>query len=72
MKATGARDNLERGGKADMLTSKNEMDNMLPSDTTAGHNMTEGIRRTSNSEVVVEEESEGVLGDSIVRKLTQR
>ena len=35
-KATGTKDNQDTGGKGDMLMGKKEMDNMLPSDTTAG------------------------------------
>ncbi|KAI0220102.1 hypothetical protein LSAT2_028374, partial [Lamellibrachia satsuma] len=35
-KATGTKDNQETGGKGDMLMGKKEMDNLLPSDTTAG------------------------------------
>ena len=40
-KATGAQDNKETGRKGDMLVGE-EMDNMVPSDMTAGQNMTEG------------------------------
>ena len=53
-KVTGAQDNQEIGGKGDMLMGEKQMGNMLPIDMTAGHNMTEGIRRKSYSEVVIE------------------
>ena len=47
------------------------MDNMLPGDTTAGQNVTEGIRRKSYSEVVIEgvrRKAKVFVGDSIVGK----
>ena len=53
-KVTGAQNNQEIGGKVDMLMGEKEMGNMLPVDTTAGLNMTEGIRRKSYSELVIE------------------
>ena len=34
----------ETGGKGEMLMGEKGMDNMLPSDMTAGQNMTEGNR----------------------------
>ena len=37
-----------------MLMGEREMDNLLPGDTTAGQNATEGIQRKSYSEVVRE------------------
>ena len=37
-----------------MLMDEKEMDNMVPSDTTAGQNMTERNRRKSYTEVVIE------------------
>ena len=57
--------NQETGEKVGMLMGKKEMDNMLPSDTTTGQNVTEGNRRKRYSGVVIkggEEESEGVCG----------
>ena len=42
-KAIGKQDSQETGGKSDMLMGEREMDNMLPGDTTAGCNATEGI-----------------------------
>ena len=48
-----------------MLMGEREMDSMLLGDTTAGQNSTEGIRRKSYSEIVIEggeKESEGVCG----------
>ena len=68
MKATKVQDIQEMGVKGDMLIGKREMGNMLAGDTTAGQNATEGIRHKSFSEIVIEEESEGVCGDSIVRQ----
>ena len=53
-KATAAQDNQETGGKRDVLMGEKEMDNLLPSDTTAGQNMMEGNRRKSYSDVVIE------------------
>ena len=53
-KAPGAQYSQETGGKGDMLMGKREMDNMLPGDTTAVQNATEGIRCESYSEVVIE------------------
>ena len=50
----------DMGGKGDVLMCWREMDNLLPGDMTAGQNVTEGIRRKSYSEVVIEEESKGV------------
>ena len=46
-KTTGTKDNQETGGKGDMLMGKQEIDNMLPSDTTAGQTVTEGNRHES-------------------------
>ena len=37
-----------------MLMGEREIDNMLPGDTTAGLNATEGIRRKNYSDLVVE------------------
>ena len=37
-----------------MLMGEREMDNMLQGDTTAGFNATEGIKRKSYSDVVIE------------------
>ena len=54
-----------------MLMGEGEMDNMLPGDTTAEQNATEGIRRKSYFEVVIEGvrwRARVFLGDSIVRK----
>ena len=54
-----------------MLMDERKMDNMLPGDTTAGQNVTEGIRCKSYSEVVIEvvrRRSRVFVGDSIVRK----
>ena len=54
-----------------MLMGGKEMDNMLPSDTTAGRNMTEGNRRKSYSEVVIEgvrKKARVLVWDSIFRK----
>ena len=48
-----------------------KMDNMLPDDTTAGQDATEGIRHKSYSEVVIEgvrRKARVFVGDSIVRK----
>ena len=64
-KAPGAQDSQETGGKGDMLMGEKEVDIMLPDDTTAGQNTTEGIRRKGYSKVVTrggEEDSEGVRG----------
>ena len=50
---------------------RKEKDNMLPSDTTAGQNMTEANRRKSYTDVVTEgvrRTSLVFVGDSIVRK----
>ena len=47
------------------------MDNMLPGETTAGQNYTEGIRRKSYSKLVIKRVTRGAsmfVGDSIVRK----
>ena len=44
-KATGAQDSQETGGTGDKLMGEKEMDNMLPSDTTEGHNSKEGMLR---------------------------
>ena len=71
VKATGAQDSQKMGRKGDMLISEREMDNMLPGDTTAGQNATEGIQRKSYSEVVIEGVKRRVrvfVGDLIVRK----
>ena len=54
VKATEAQDSQETGGKCDMLMGEREMDNMPPGDTTAGLHATEGIRRKSYSEVVID------------------
>ena len=43
MKATGAQDSQETGGKSDMLIGEREMDYLLPGDMTAGQIATEGI-----------------------------
>ena len=53
-KAPGAQNSQGKGGKGGMLMREREMDKMLPVDTTAGQNATEGIRRKSYSEVVIE------------------
>ena len=71
MEATGAQDSQETGGKGDMLIGEREMDNLLPGDTTAGQNVTEGIQRKSYSEIVIEgvrRRARVFLRDSIVRK----
>ena len=47
------------------------MDNMVPSDTTVGQDMTEGNRRKSYSEVVIEgmkRKARVFVGDSIIKK----
>ena len=54
VKSTGGQDSQVTGGKGDMSIGEREMDNRLPGDTTAGHNVTEGIRRKSYSEVATE------------------
>ena len=54
-----------------MLMGEREMDNMLPGDTTAVHNATEGIRRKSYSEVLIERarrRAKVFVGVSIIRK----
>ena len=54
-----------------MLMVEREMDNLLPGDTTAEQNATEGIRRKSYFEVVIEGvrwRARVFVGDSIVRK----
>ena len=51
---TGAQNNQETGGKGVKLMGEREMDNMLPGDTTAGQDVTEGIRRKNCSDVVIE------------------
>ncbi|KAI0208344.1 23 kDa integral membrane protein [Lamellibrachia satsuma] len=61
-KASGTQDIQETEGKGDTLMGDRETDNMLPGDTTAGQNATEGIRRKSYSEVVIE----GVAGIGIL------
>ena len=64
-------DSQEMGGKGDMLMGERDIDNMLPSDTTAGLNAMEGIQHKSYSEVVVEgvrRRARVFVGDSIVRK----
>ena len=53
-KSSGAQYSQETRGEDDMLTGEREMDNLLPGETTAGQNATEGIRRMSYSEVVIE------------------
>ena len=53
-KAPRTQDSQETGWKGDMLMGEREMNNRLPSDRTAGQNATEGIRRKSYSEVVIE------------------
>ena len=53
-KVSRAQDNQETEGKGDKLMSKKEMDNVVPSDMTAGQNMTEGNQQKSYSEVVTE------------------
>ena len=70
-KAPGAQCSQETGGKGDMLMGEREMDNMLPGDTTAEQNATEGMRRKSYSEVVIEgvrTTARVFIGDSIARK----
>ena len=55
----------------DMLMGEREMDNMLPVDTTAGQNLTEGIRRMRYSEAVIEgvrRRARVFVWGSIVRK----
>ena len=71
VKATGAQDSQEMGGKGDMLIGKRKMDKLLSGNTTAGQNVTEGIRLKSYSEVVIEgvrRRARVFMGDSIVRK----
>ena len=54
-----------------MLMGEREMDNILPGDTTAGHNATKIIRCKSYSEVVIEgvrRSARVFVGDSIVGK----
>ena len=71
VKATGAQDSQETVGKGDMLMGEREMDNLLPGDTNAGQNTTEGILRKSYSEVateVVRGRTRVIMGASIVRK----
>ena len=71
VKATGTQDIQETEGKGDTLMGESETDNMLPGDRTAGQNATEGIRRKSYSEVVIEgvrRRARVFVGDSIVRK----
>ena len=71
MKATGKQDSQETGGKGDMSMGEREMDNLLPGDTNAGQDTTEGIRRKSYSEVateVVRRRAKVFVGKSIVRK----
>ena len=54
-----------------MLMGERGMDNMLPGDTTAGQNATEGIRRKSYSDVVIEgarRRTRMFIRDSIVMK----
>ena len=73
-KETGGR---ETGGKpmgrkvTEVREMGGEMDNMLPSDTTAGQNVTQGIRHKSYTEVVIEgvkRRARVFVGYSIVRK----
>ena len=75
MKAIGLQDSQDTGGKDDMLMGEREVDNMLPGDATAGQNATEGIRRKSYSEVVIEgvrRKARVVVGDSIVVRKIDR
>ena len=70
-KAPGAQNSQEKGGKGGMLMREREMDKMLPVDTTARQNATEGIRRKSYSEIVIEgvrSRARVFVGDSKVRK----
>ena len=70
VKATAAQDSQETRGKGDILMCEREMDIMLPGDTTAGLNATEGIRRKSCFKVVMEgvrRRAMVFVGDSIVR-----
>ena len=70
-KATGEQVSQETGGKGDRLMGEREIDNSLPGDNAAGHNVTKGIQRKSYSEVVIEgvmERARVFVGDSIVRK----
>ena len=55
------------------MTCEREMDNTLPGDKAAGQNVTEGIRRKSYSEVVIEgvrRRARVFLGDLIVGRPT--
>ena len=54
-----------------VVVGEREMDNLLPGDTNAGQNTTEGIRRKSYSEVateVVRRRARVIMGASIIRK----
>ena len=71
MKATGAQESQETGGKADRLMGERKIDNSLPGDKAAGQNVTEGIKRKSYTEVVIEgvrRRARVFVGDSILRK----
>ena len=64
-------DNKEAGRTDDVLIGEKEMDNMVPTDTTAGQNMTDGKRQNSYSEVVIDgikRNARVVVGDSLVTK----
>ncbi|KAI0222239.1 hypothetical protein LSAT2_026524 [Lamellibrachia satsuma] len=66
-----SQDSQETGGKGDMSMGQREMDNIMPGETTAGQNATEGIQRKSYSEIVIEgarRRARVFAGDSIVRK----
>ena len=53
-KETGWKETRGKATGAKTPGAKREMDNTLPGDMTAGQNSTEGIRRKSYSEVVIE------------------
>ena len=70
VKASAAQDSQETGGKGDMLMDEREINNMLPGDTTAGQNATEGFRRNNYSEEGVEgvrRRARVIVGESIPR-----
>ena len=57
-----------------MLMDEREMDNMLPGDTTAGQNATEGIRRKSCSKGVIEgvRSRARVFVENLIVRMTDR
>ena len=72
VKATEVQDSQETGEKCDMLMGEREMDNMPPGDTAAGLHATEGNRRKSYSEVVIDGMRRRASGTQQSGRLTER